>query len=51
MLGKNLLELERLNNRTVYLNTVMDSFIGYKKKNDEDFQAISIYLNLGNRVL
>lgn len=32
MLGKNLLELERLNNRTVYLNTVMDSFIGYKKK-------------------
>jgi hypothetical protein len=32
MLGKNLLEPEGLNNRTMYLNTVINSFIGYKTK-------------------
>jgi hypothetical protein len=52
MLGENLLLLKGISNRTVYLNTVLNSFIGYKtKKDDGEFQALSIYLNLGNRVL
>jgi len=51
MLGKNLLELERLANRTVNLNTVMNSFIVHKTKRDGDFQVLSIYLTLGYKPL
>jgi hypothetical protein len=32
MLAENFQELKRLSNRTVYLNTVMKSLIGYKTK-------------------